>query len=218
MCQHCGKGFRHKSNLNRHVSYCDPGNQPADGGGGFACDQCGKTFKRKESLPEHKMAKHSSVKFQCTVCDKEYDSRGSLFWHRTKSACARGGQPAEPRRKAKKKETAPEEPQLQLLQPVASDFQPSAQGSVLPPLPSVFDLNQSEQQLFVFPSEGNVLPTDTVVQASSMTMLEALGSPQVLDTDGTNLAPLVAYPNCPASEKDGQTRKDMEQHTAVPFF
>ena len=120
VCQHCGKNFRHKSNLNRHLSYCDPEKQAAEGFGRFSCELCDKTYLRKESLTEHKISKHSSVTFECNVCGKVYDSRGSLFWHRTKSLCAKGitsGEPTARRKKKKQEPLKPHQSAAQVLQP-----------------------------------------------------------------------------------------------------
>ncbi len=61
-CQFCGKEFRHKCNLYRHESFCDP-SRKEENEQRFQCKLCDKTYLRKESLNEHYTVKHTGSKW-----------------------------------------------------------------------------------------------------------------------------------------------------------
>ena len=216
MCQHCGKNFRHKSNLNRHLSYCDPGKQPANGSGRFSCELCEKTYLRKESLTEHKISKHSSVTFDCNVCGKVYDSRGSLFWHRTKSLCAKGIASGEAvTRQKKMKQEAPstlmpmqavepaQQPLVQRQQQQQQQFQQnpsevviefsSVSQEMLVASRHLFDTQPQPQQHLSSPN--NAVPMEAVEQTSSLPTLETMHTSQDMDGSSKNMINLMPYQN-----------------------
>ena len=218
MCQHCGKNFRHKSNLNRHLSYCDPEKQPANGSGRFSCELCDKTYLRKESLTEHKISKHSSVTFDCNVCGKVYDSRGSLFWHRTKSLCAKGIASGEPVTRQKKvKQEAPstlipmqavEPPQQPLVQ--RQQQQQQQQQFQQTPSEVVIEFSSVSQEMLVasrhlfdtqpqhqqhLSSPNNAVPVEAVEQTSSLPTLQTMHTSQDMDGSSKNMINLMPYQN-----------------------
>ena len=207
MCQHCGKNFRHKSNLNRHLSYCDPEKQPANGSGRFSCELCDKTYLRKESLTEHKISKHSSITFVCNVCGKVYDSRGSLFWHKTKSLCAKGITSGDPVTKSRKtKREAPST--LMPMQAVEPPQQPLVQQQQQQaPSEVVIEFSSVSQEMLVasrhlfdtqpqhLSSPNNAVPVETIEQTSSLPTLETMQASQGMNGGSKNLITLMPYQN-----------------------
>ena len=75
-CEHCGKHFRHKGNLQRHVNTIHKKAEE------FACDTCDYKTIHKHFLKNHKKRVHQKItRFFCNQCDyKSYDS-GNLERH-----------------------------------------------------------------------------------------------------------------------------------------
>ncbi|XP_034143625.1 oocyte zinc finger protein XlCOF6-like isoform X2 [Esox lucius] len=67
VCSHCGKKFKKKWYLTRHL-------QP------YSCPQCGKGFNQAEELDEHSK-RHLEETFSCTDCDAVFRKKGTLQSH-----------------------------------------------------------------------------------------------------------------------------------------
>ncbi|XP_070489739.1 uncharacterized protein, partial [Chironomus tepperi] len=81
ICEYCGKKFKNKPKLIRHVTYVhsDQSNLEL-----FSCDLCGKSLKYKISIDRH-MKEHLEVtknlQFKCEICHKSFTKRMGLQNH-----------------------------------------------------------------------------------------------------------------------------------------
>lgn len=102
-CDACGKQFRTKTLLQKHVLFVHEGvkDHPCDicgrcfsdkrymedhrrihtGERPYVCDLCGKTFKQSASLFIHKELHKGLRKHVCEMCDKRFTTRSSLTIH-----------------------------------------------------------------------------------------------------------------------------------------
>ena len=79
-CKKCGKGFKNKMHLIRHMKYVHgPQVRP------HLCDTCGKAFKRTDALQQHKIVHLEKVArllpFKCETCSKAFRSQAHLKEH-----------------------------------------------------------------------------------------------------------------------------------------
>ena len=80
-CQHCGKGFKSKRNLERHIQVV----HTSDSNKKFQCTQCGKGFTTTQNLQNH-MNIHLGLKpFKCEFCGSSYQNQSNLSAHKKKS-------------------------------------------------------------------------------------------------------------------------------------
>ena len=71
-CEHCGKSFALKANLDLHQKTHNL-DKP------FGCDKCEKTYKQRNSLREHVLKSHDNIsKFICVTCFEKFPSRHLL--------------------------------------------------------------------------------------------------------------------------------------------
>ena len=74
-CEHCGKSFALKANLDLHVKTHNL-DKP------FGCDKCDKRYKQRNSLREHVLKSHDNIsKFMCSTCFEKFPSRHLLKSH-----------------------------------------------------------------------------------------------------------------------------------------
>ena len=74
-CEHCGKSFALKTNLELHQKTHNL-DKP------FGCDKCDKTYKQRNSLREHVLKSHDNIsKFMCSTCLEKFPSRHLLKIH-----------------------------------------------------------------------------------------------------------------------------------------
>ena len=74
-CEHCGKSFALKVNLDLHQKTHNL-DKP------FGCDKCDKTYKQRNSLREHVLKSHDNIsKFMCSTCFEKFPSRHLLKSH-----------------------------------------------------------------------------------------------------------------------------------------
>ena len=74
-CEHCGKSFALKANLDLHQKTHNL-DKP------FGCDKCDKTYKQRNSLREHVLKSHDNIsKFMCSTCFEKFPSRHLLKSH-----------------------------------------------------------------------------------------------------------------------------------------
>jgi len=73
-CAFCGKSFRHKGDLDRHVSVHTQ-EMP------FVCTICGKRFGYKYRLVQHARDHSRQKKFECSICKKKFDLKRNLMSH-----------------------------------------------------------------------------------------------------------------------------------------
>ena len=81
-CEQCGKVFRHKVSLERHI-------QTHSKGEGFNCERCDASFSRKDNLLKHEKRVHylgnlnvglirkdtsTSTKYECKICGRKFGS------------------------------------------------------------------------------------------------------------------------------------------------
>ncbi|XP_039608426.1 zinc finger protein 397-like [Polypterus senegalus] len=74
-CLECGKQFKHKRGLNRHMNI-HTGEKP------HYCSECGKSFLRKSYLQKHRRIHTGEKPHCCSECGKSFSMRSSLQSHR----------------------------------------------------------------------------------------------------------------------------------------
>ena len=83
-CQYCGKEYKQKVRMERHLQVCGP-NKPvevaAEGSQHRVCSVCGKEFKSIDSLRFHEKTLHQPPKFKCEFCGKMFRVRQKLLNH-----------------------------------------------------------------------------------------------------------------------------------------
>ncbi|CAH8638855.1 unnamed protein product [Dicrocoelium dendriticum] len=75
-CDHCGKSFRRKDDLQRHISFVHL-KQSA-----HSCEQCMKRFSGKSQLQTHVNCVHLKKRpYQCNHCEKAFPLKSNLRTH-----------------------------------------------------------------------------------------------------------------------------------------
>ncbi|XP_055613783.1 zinc finger protein draculin-like [Uranotaenia lowii] len=75
-CQYCGKMFKGKRHLNRHISSVHEPTEPQ-----HECMLCHKKLKRLDALRSHMRTMHSEQEFQCRFCSKKFNSINYVRLH-----------------------------------------------------------------------------------------------------------------------------------------
>lgn len=81
-CQHCGKTFTHRGDMNKHVR-SHTGEQP------YSCTICNRKFTHTSNLARH-VRVHSGLKpFHCDRCNKDFNRRDKLVLHQKTKRCSK---------------------------------------------------------------------------------------------------------------------------------
>ena len=90
-CALCGKKFRRKGDLERHIVPCaqGKGKKSTSQDTKFTCEMCSKLFASKDSLSLHLRRKHDYLlvkrlritSFKCTKCSQSFKRNGELKKH-----------------------------------------------------------------------------------------------------------------------------------------
>uniref|UniRef100_A0A0X3Q2V8 Zinc finger protein 479 n=3 Tax=Schistocephalus solidus TaxID=70667 RepID=A0A0X3Q2V8_SCHSO len=76
VCEICGKGFKWKTNMNRHIDTIHKAVRP------FACEFCGRNFAEAGHLRSHIDRIHKTVRpFACEICGRNFAETGDLKNH-----------------------------------------------------------------------------------------------------------------------------------------
>ncbi|CAH1777973.1 unnamed protein product, partial [Owenia fusiformis] len=81
---HCGKRFKHASNLSRHKRL-----EHAHDSIQYQC-HCGKTFDRKDRLARHELI-HNGVEYKCDKCNAKFNRKDNLTKHKRTHVQVGGG-------------------------------------------------------------------------------------------------------------------------------
>jgi hypothetical protein len=73
-CKVCGKGFKHRRSLNRHVKL-------HSGEKNFHCPYCETAFARSDHLKAHIRTHNNSKPFRCSICQCGYSTQAALKVH-----------------------------------------------------------------------------------------------------------------------------------------
>lgn len=73
-CKVCGKGFKHRRSLNRHVKL-------HSGEKNFHCPYCATAFARSDHLKAHIRTHNNSKPFRCSICQCGYSTQAALKVH-----------------------------------------------------------------------------------------------------------------------------------------
>ncbi|XP_063369913.1 zinc finger protein 432-like [Cydia amplana] len=76
-CEHCGKRFRNKSILRKHIQHT----HLWTGQKTIACDFCSSTFQTKLLVIEHEKSEHGVTNFMCAECEYTTSSKKGLETH-----------------------------------------------------------------------------------------------------------------------------------------
>lgn len=75
-CNQCDYVTKKRVLLNRHLLTKHSNERP------FVCNLCGRDFKIKRSLTVHLAQHGSTTKYQCTFCDRKFNSSTNFYAHR----------------------------------------------------------------------------------------------------------------------------------------
>ena len=75
VCDECGKSYRYKLDLKRHVDGVHLKLKP------FKCEHCDESFDRSRNLIVHSLNQHENNRYQCDKCDANYSQKGPLVQH-----------------------------------------------------------------------------------------------------------------------------------------
>ncbi|RNA16573.1 zinc finger protein 423-like, partial [Brachionus plicatilis] len=73
-CRVCGKGFKHRRSLNRHVKL-------HSGEKNFKCPFCTTAFARSDHLKAHIRTHNNSKPYRCSICQCGYSTQAALKVH-----------------------------------------------------------------------------------------------------------------------------------------
>ncbi|XP_053690670.1 zinc finger protein ZFP2-like [Sabethes cyaneus] len=79
-CQQCNKTFVKQIMLRFHERKYHSGVKQ-DVIGPYQCTRCGKTFMQRSSLKNHEKDHERSERFECSICQKHFSSKGNLQTH-----------------------------------------------------------------------------------------------------------------------------------------
>ena len=72
-CEICDKGFKNKSNRNKHLKTHYEGQ--------YSCQHCGKLFAEIGNRNKHERQVHTTQHYDCTTCGKQFKLLKSLKMH-----------------------------------------------------------------------------------------------------------------------------------------
>ena len=78
ICLKCNKKFKKKKYLKIHVKSqhkeCNT----------YTCDKCKLKFKTRRKLNSHEKSAHPIVKVKCSICQREFKNKSTLYVHKNK--------------------------------------------------------------------------------------------------------------------------------------
>ncbi len=92
-CEECGNTYSYSNGLKNHINKVHKGitlpwqRRKQAGKGVYQCEFCAACYSYREGLRVHIDKIHKGIRYPCTVCDKQYSTKGALTLHMKTAHC-----------------------------------------------------------------------------------------------------------------------------------